>query len=51
MNRVKEIRKERGMSQEVLARYSEISRKYLSLIERQKATPSISIAIKIGGVY
>ena len=50
MNRVKEIRKERGMSQETLAQYSEISRKYLSLIERQKATPSISIAIKIGGV-
>ena len=49
MNKVKEIRKERGMSQEVLAQYSEISRKYLSLIERQKASPSISIAIKIGG--
>ena len=49
MNKVKEIRKERGMSQEALAQYSEISRKYLSLIERQKASPSISIAIKIGG--
>lgn len=49
MNRVKEIRKERGMSQETLARYIEISRKYLSLIERQNATPSISIAMRIGG--
>lgn len=49
MNRVKEIRKERGMSQETLARYIEISRKYLSMIERQNATPSISIAMRIGG--
>lgn len=48
MNRVKEIRKEKGMSQENLAQYSDISRKYLSLIERQSATPSVSIAIKIG---
>lgn len=49
MNRVKEIRKERGMSQETLARYIAISRKYLSMIERQNATPSISIAMRIGG--
>ncbi len=49
MNRVKEIRKERGMSQETLARYIAISRKYLSMIERQHATPSISIAMRIGG--
>lgn len=49
MNRVKEIRKERGMSQETLARYIAISRKYLSMIECQHATPSISIAMRIGG--
>lgn len=49
MNRVREIRKERGMSQETLARYIAISRKYLSMIERQHATPSISIAMRIGG--
>lgn len=49
MNRVKEIRKERGMSQDTLARYTEISRKYLSMIERQNATPSISIAMRISG--
>lgn len=48
MNRVKEIRKERGMSQETLARHIEISRKYLSMIEHQNATPSISIAMRIG---
>ena len=49
MNKVKEIRKERGMSQDTLARYTEISRKYLSMIERQNATPSISIAMRISG--
>lgn len=50
MNRVREIRKERGMSQETLAAKVEISRKYLSIIERQMATPSISIAMRIGTV-
>lgn len=49
MNKVREIRKERGMSQDALARHTEISRKYLSMIERQNATPSISIAMRISG--
>ncbi len=48
MNRVKEIRKERGITQECLANMISISRKYLSMIEAQNATPSISIAINIG---
>lgn len=47
MNIVKEIRKERGFSQDYLASKSNISRKYLSNIERQLATPSISIAMRI----
>ena len=50
MNRVKEIRKERGINQEDLADGSGISRKYLSMIENQNATPSISIAMKISHV-
>lgn len=50
MNRVREIRKERGVSQEALAKSASISRKYLSTIEQQAATPSISIAMRIGGV-
>ncbi len=49
MNRVREIRKERGLSQEALAKSVAISRKYLSMIEQQSATPSISIAMRIGG--
>lgn len=47
MNRVQEIRKERGITQECLAKKVSISRKYLSMVERQTATPSISIAIRI----
>ena len=50
MNRVKEIRKERGITQEHLANAISISRKYLSMIETQNATPSISIAINIGNI-
>ncbi len=50
MNKVKEIRKERGITQEHLANMISISRKYLSMIETQNATPSISIAINIGNV-
>lgn len=48
MNKVREIRKERGLSQDALAQEVFISRKYLSMIERQLATPSISIAMRIG---
>ena len=50
MNRVKEIRKERGVTQEYLANAISNSRKYLSMIETQSATPSISIAISIGNI-
>ena len=49
MNKVREIRKERGMSQTLLATKIEISRKYLSMIEQQIATPSVSIALRIVG--
>lgn len=47
MNRVKEIRKERGLTQEILSKKVNISRKYLSMIERQKVNPSIDVALKI----
>lgn len=50
MNRVREIRKERGITQEYLANAISISRKYLSMIETQSTTPSISIAINIGNI-
>lgn len=47
MNKVKEIRKERGLTQADLAEKVEMSRKYLSMIEGQKVNPSIDIALKI----
>lgn len=47
MNIVKEIRKEQGLTQEQLARLAHISRKYLSLVEGQRAEPSVSVAIRI----
>lgn len=50
MNKVREIRKERGFTQDYLANRIAISRKYLSMIEMQNATPSISIAINLGNV-
>lgn len=50
MNRVGEIRKEKGITQESLASAVSISRKYLSMIETQNATPSISIAMNIGNI-
>ena len=47
MNKVKEIRKERGLTQADLAERVEISRKYLSMIEGHKVNPSIDVALKI----
>lgn len=47
ISKVREIRKERNITQDYLASISGISRKYLSLIETNKATPSIDIAVRI----
>ena len=47
MNRVKELRKEKNMTQEQLAIKAGISRKYLSNIERHGAVPSVEVAFKI----
>lgn len=47
MNTVREIRKEHGISQEILALQAGISRKYLSNIERQTAAPSVDIAMRL----
>lgn len=44
---VKEIRKEKQITQCSLAEISGISRKYLSMIEANKATPSVDIAVRI----
>lgn len=47
INMVKEYRKERNMTQEQLASSTGISRKYLSMIERNKTTPSIDVAVRL----
>ena len=47
VSKVREIRKEKQMTQDYLASVSGISRKYLSLIETNKATPSVDIAVRI----
>lgn len=47
VSKVREIRKEKQMTQDYLASVSGISRKYLSMIEANKATPSVDIAVRI----
>ena len=46
-NLVKEYRKEKNITQEELASMVGISRKYLSMIERNKTTPSIDIVVRL----
>lgn len=47
VSKVKEIRKEKQITQDYLARMAGISRKYLSLIETNRANPSVDIAVRI----
>lgn len=47
ISRVGEIRKEKHMTQDSLAQASGISRKYLSMIETNRAVPSVDIASRI----
>lgn len=47
INMVKEYRKERNITQEELATMVGISRKYLSMIERNSATPSIDVVVRL----
>lgn len=47
ISKVKEIRKERQITQDYLAKMVGISRKYLSMIETNRATPSVDIAVRI----
>lgn len=47
ISKVGEIRKEKQMTQDYLAQASGISRKYLSMIETNRAVPSVDIAARI----
>lgn len=46
-NRIKQLRKDKDLTQEILSERSEISRDYLSEIERGKKIPSLKRLIKI----
>ncbi len=46
-NRVEELRKERGVTQEKLANILEVSRQTIGSIENGRYNPSITLAIKI----
>lgn len=47
VNMVKEYRKEKNITQEELASIVGISRKYLSMIERNTTTPSIDVVVRL----
>lgn len=47
MNLVQKYRKEKNITQEELASKVGISRKYLSMIEKNRTTPSIEVGVKI----
>ena len=46
-NRIKQIRKEKGLTQQELAYDLSVTRQYISLIERGEAQPTISVALEI----
>lgn len=46
-NRIKQIRKEKGLTQEQLADELSVTRQYISLLERGEAQPTISVGIEI----
>ncbi len=47
INMIREYRKERNITQEQLALQAGISRKYLSMIEKNKTTPSIDVVVRL----
>lgn len=46
-NRIKEVRKEKHITQEKLVENIDITRQYISLIERGDETPSLKVANEI----
>jgi putative transcriptional regulator len=51
INRVEEIRKQRGITQEELAEALEVSRQTISSIENGRYNPSIILAFKIARYF
>lgn len=50
-NRVKELRKEKGYTQENLAEIIGVSRQTVNAIEKQKFDPSLNTAFKIAKLF
>jgi len=50
-NNVYELRSEKGVTQEVLANKMQVSRQTIIAIEKGNYTPSVLLAIKLGGFF
>ena len=50
-NRVRELRKERGLTQEELAEIIGISRQEINAIQKEKFDPSLPTAFKIAKLF
>ena len=50
-NYVKELRRERGLTQEELARALDVSRQTIISIERGRYVPSLPLALKIAAFF
>ncbi|WP_031551915.1 helix-turn-helix transcriptional regulator [Parvularcula oceani] len=49
-NRLKELRAERGLTQEALAEAVEVTRKTINTVERGRFVPSTVLALKLAAV-
>lgn len=47
MNRVRQFRKQKGLSQQELAQLVEVSRQTINLIENQDYNPTLALCIRI----
>lgn len=47
MNRVRQFRKQKGLSQQGLAKLVEVSRQTINLIENQDYNPTLALCIRI----
>ncbi|MDE1548691.1 helix-turn-helix transcriptional regulator [Jeotgalibaca caeni] len=50
-NRIEELRKEKGITQDELAQILEVSRQTISSLENGRYNPSIQLAFKIGKYF
>ena len=50
-NRIKELRVERGWTQEELAQRAEVSRQSINSIERNRYVPSLELALEFGRIF